>query len=75
MSAPLLVEVGFILFIVSAYMYFLYQDVVHSTVQNMYKLGTSAITVTIVGIGVYYLYKNPEQIPELITKFLKKPNK
>lgn len=75
MSAPLVVEIGFILFIVSAYLYFMYQDLVHSTVQNMYKLGTSAITIGLVATSAYYLYKNPEQVPQLITKFLKKPNK
>jgi predicted PurR-regulated permease PerM len=75
MSVPLVTEIGFILFIVSAYLYFLYQDLVHSTVQNMYKLGTSAITVALVATSAYYLYKNPDQVPELITKFLKKPNK
>jgi predicted PurR-regulated permease PerM len=69
------VEIGFIIFIVSAYVYFVNQELVHSTVQNMYKLGTTAITVALVGSSAYYLYKNPEQVPELITKFLKKSNK
>ena len=69
------VEIGFIIFIVSAYVYFVNQELVHSTVQNMYKLGTSSITVALVGSSAYYLYKNPEQVPELITKFLKKSNK
>jgi predicted PurR-regulated permease PerM len=75
MLIPFVTELGFIIFIVSAYVYFLYQDMVHSTFQNMYKLGTSTVTIALVATGAYYLYKNPEQVPELITKFLKKPNK
>ena len=68
-------EVGFILFIVSAYVYFLHQDTINGLVQNVYKLAAAGLTVAVVGSGAYYLYKNPEQVPELINKFLKKSNK
>jgi hypothetical protein len=68
-------EVGFIVFIVSAYVYFLHQDTINGMVQNVYKLAAAGLTVAVVGTGVYYLYKNPEQVPELINKFLKKSNK
>jgi heme/copper-type cytochrome/quinol oxidase subunit 4 len=71
-SRSWLVEVGFIIFIISSYVYFLYHDAINSGIQNLYKFGASAITVSIVVTGVYYLYKNPDQIPSLLTKFLKK---
>jgi hypothetical protein len=67
-----LVEVGFIIFIISSYVYFLYHDAINSGLQNVYKFGASAITISIVATGVYYLYKNPDQVPGLLTKFLKK---
>jgi hypothetical protein len=67
-----LVEVGFIIFIISSYVYFLYHDAINSGLQNVYKFGASAITVIVVATGVYYLYKNPDQVPSLLTKFLKK---
>ena len=67
-----LVEVGFIIFIISSYVYFLYHDAINSGIQNLYKFGAAAITVSIVATGVYYLYKNPDQVPGLLTKFLKK---
>jgi predicted PurR-regulated permease PerM len=44
-------------------------------VQNVYKLAAAGLTVAFVGTGAYYLYKNPEQVPELMNKFLKKSNK
>jgi hypothetical protein len=71
-SRSWLVEVGFIIFIISSYVYFLYHDAINSGIQNLYKFGASAITVSIVATGVYYLYKNPDQVPTLLTKFLKK---
>ena len=70
-SRSWLVEVGFIIFIISSYVYFLYHAI-NSGLQNVYKFGASAITVVVVATGVYYLYKNPEQVPSLLTKFLKK---
>ncbi len=71
-SRSWLVEVGFIIFIISSYVYFLYHDAINSGIQNLYKFGASAITISIVATGVYYLYKNPDQVPGLLTKFLKK---
>ena len=71
----MLLEVGFILFIVSVYVYFLHQDTINGLVQNVYKLAAAGLTVAFVGTGTYYLYKNPEQVPELMNKFLKKSNK
>jgi hypothetical protein len=71
-SRSWLVEVGFIIFIISSYVYFLYHDAINSGIQNLYKFGAAAITVSIVATGVYYLYKNPDQVPGLLTKFLKK---
>jgi hypothetical protein len=71
-SRSWLVEVGFIIFIISSYVYFLYHDAINSGIQNVYKFGASAITISIVATGVYYLYKNPDQVPALLTKFLKK---
>ena len=68
-------EVGFIVFIISAYVYFLHQDTINGLVQNVYKLAAAGLTVAFIGTGTYYLYKNPEQVPELINKFLKKSDK
>jgi len=68
----LLVEISFIIFIISAYVYFLYRDTINSYVTTVTALGSAALTVGVVGTGAFYLYKNPEQIPSLLTKFLKK---
>lgn len=68
----LLVELGFIIFVISSYVYFLHHDAINSGILNVYKFGASAITVIVAATGVYYLYKNPDQVPSLLTKFLKK---
>jgi hypothetical protein len=55
------VEIGFIIFIISSYIYFLYGEQLKGILENSYKLGTAAITVGLIASGAYYLYKNPEQ--------------
>jgi hypothetical protein len=68
----LLVEISFIIFIISAYVYFLYRDTINSYVTTATAMASAALTVGVVGTGAFYLYKNPDQIPSLLTKFLKK---
>jgi len=68
----LLVEISFIIFIISAYVYFLYRDMINSYVTTATAMASAALTVGVVGTGAFYLYKNPDQIPSLLTKFLKK---
>ena len=63
----LLVELGFIIFVISSYVYFLHHDAINSGIQNVYKFGASAITVIVAATGVYYLYKNTDQVPSLLT--------
>jgi hypothetical protein len=68
----LLVEISFIIFIISAYVYFLYRDTINSDVTTATAMASAGLTVGVIGTGAFYLYKNPDQIPSLLTKFLKK---
>jgi hypothetical protein len=71
----MLVEIGFIVFIISAYIYFLYSDSINSLAQNAYKFSASLMTVAITFSGAYYLYKHPDQIALIREMMLKKTEK
>jgi len=68
----LVTEISFIIFIISAYVYFLYRDMINSYVTTATAMASAGLTVGVIGTGAFYLYKNPDQIPSLLTKFLKK---
>jgi hypothetical protein len=65
-------EIGFILFLIASYLYFMYQDMITKTATDMWKLGAAVVTVASTVGGVYYLYKNPEQINNIREMLLKK---
>jgi len=71
----MLVELGFIVFIVASYVYWLYAQQINTAAQSAYRLGTSAITVALAASGAYYLYKHPDQIVLLKEMLLKKQGK
>jgi hypothetical protein len=67
----MLLEIGFITFIVVSYIYFLHSETILSMYLSLYRLLRSAITIGLVASGAYYFYKNPDQLG-LLRDFISK---